>query len=63
MTRCVLNQELKTCGQTVPPSLTHLVAHVRLIVKACWRTEDLAVCVHKFQFVPSDVHGINRSLQ
>ena len=46
-----------------PSYVTHLITHMWLIVKACWRTKDLAVCVHKFQLVSSDVHGIYCSLQ
>lgn len=51
--------------QTHPTSSvnTYLISHVWLIVKACWRTEDLAVCVHKPQLVSSNVHGIYCSLQ
>ncbi len=56
----------KTYKQNIlqPYSLvTHLIPHVWLIVKACWRTEDLAVRVHELQLVSSDVHGIYCSLQ
>lgn len=43
--------------------MTHLIAHVWLIVEACRRTEDLAVRVHEPQLVSSDIHGIHCSLQ
>lgn len=45
------------------PTVTHLIPHVWLTVKACWRAEDLAVCIHALQLVSSGVHGIHGSLQ
>lgn len=43
--------------------VTHLVAHVRLIVEARWGAEDLAVRVHELVLVSSDVHGVHCPLQ
>lgn len=60
-------QRTETYKQTILTGLLsavpHLVPHVWLIVKARWRTEDLAVRVHKPELVSSDVHGVDRSLQ
>lgn len=43
--------------------VTHLIPHVRLIVEARRRAEDLAVRVHELQLVSPDVHGVHRPLQ
>lgn len=55
----------RTSRQTWQPCTvsTRLIPHVWLIVKACWRTEDLAVRVHELQLVSSDVHSVYCSLQ